>query len=85
MGRRIKNARNRPNGHIGDKFVREILGAPPKRVAKKCTEPHTQRKSYPTRVEADAVVQRIADYEAYKATTVEHCECGQYYLQLAAQ
>jgi hypothetical protein len=85
MGRRIKNARSRPNGHIGDKFVREILGAPPKRVVKKCAEPHSKRKSYQTYTDAVTVVNRLADYDAYNATTIEHCECGQYYLQLAAQ
>lgn len=86
MGRRIRNARNRPQANISEKVVREILGAPPKRITKKCTEPHVKRKLYLTRDEAETVVNRLTDYDAYKATTVEHCgDCGHYFLQLAAQ
>jgi hypothetical protein len=86
MGRRIRNARSRPQANIGDKFVREMIGAPPKRIAKKCTEPHTKRKSYSTWSEANTVVSRLTDYDAYKATTVKQCgDCGHYFLQLADQ
>jgi|GEM_PF-6394347 len=86
MGRRIRNARNRPQANISEKVVREILGTPPKRIAKECAEPHVKRKLYRTYSDAATVVSRLTDYDTYKSTTVKHCgDCGHYFLQLAAQ